>query len=121
MGGVVGRAIAGAATLGTSELVRKKPFQAGGPSSAKANFLTGVAGPYAGSVVAATPKAAELWTDAPKVPEVVKPAGTDDAAVQQVTSELARSRSRARGYRSTMLSQNLMSSDNPALKTTYGS
>ncbi len=45
---------------------------------------------------------------------------TEDAAVQEAAAEAARRKNRARGYRSTMLSQSMPSSS-PALKDTFGS
>ena len=57
----------------------------------------------------------------PEVPQPSAPASPATTAVQQAASEAAQRRSRARGYRSTLLSQNFLSQDNPALKQTYGS
>lgn len=56
----------------------------------------------------------------PRPPEGQKPASTGDAAVQQAQAEAARSRANAKGYRRTILSQNFLSADNPALKSTFG-
>jgi hypothetical protein len=44
---------------------------------------------------------------------------SDTAPVQQVASETSQRRARARGYRSTILSQ-LMPANAPALKDTFG-
>lgn len=57
----------------------------------------------------------------PTPPEAVAPATTGDPAVQQVVAEGTARRSKAKGYRSTILSQNFLSPDNAALKTTLGS
>lgn len=57
----------------------------------------------------------------PTPPEAQKPATTSDPGVQQAVAEGAQRRSKARGYRSTILSQNFMSPDSSALKTTFGS
>ena len=57
----------------------------------------------------------------PKPPKPVAPATADDPAVQQVVAEGAQRRSRARGYRSTILSQNFLSpSPNKDLASTLG-
>lgn len=54
-------------------------------------------------------------------PDKPTPPVTPDApAVQQAVSEAAARRSRARGFRSTILSQNFLSADNPALKPSLG-
>ena len=57
----------------------------------------------------------------PKPPKPVAPATADDPAVQQVVAEGAARRSRARGYRSTILSQNFLSpSPSKDLASTFG-
>ena len=57
----------------------------------------------------------------PKPPKPVEPATADDPAVQQVVAEGAARRSRARGYRSTILSQNFLSpSPSKDLASTFG-
>lgn len=57
----------------------------------------------------------------PKPPKPVEPATADDPAVQQVVAEGAARRSRARGYRSTILSQNFLSpSPSKDLASTLG-
>jgi hypothetical protein len=56
----------------------------------------------------------------PKPPEAPPVIGPDTLAVQQKAGETSRRRSRARGYRSTILSQQFMSPDAPALKETIG-
>ena len=57
----------------------------------------------------------------PTPPEAKKPATVTDPAVQQAVSDAAQRRSRARGYRSTILSQTMLAPDAPALKQTLGS
>jgi len=56
---------------------------------------------------------------APKIPEAPPAPITSQPAVQQAASESAQRRSRARGYRSTILSQ-MMPENAPALKDTFG-
>ena len=57
----------------------------------------------------------------PGPPEAPPQPSAETAAVQQATAEAARRRSRARGARSTILSQQFLSPDAPALKPTFGS
>ena len=55
-------------------------------------------------------------------PPAVTPApSTETKAVQQAVAESAQRRSRARGFRSTILSKNLMEPNSPALQQTLGS
>jgi hypothetical protein len=58
----------------------------------------------------------------PKIPVVEPPPKTDDAAVQQAAADAAANRRRARGFRSTLLSQTMQagSPGAPALKSTFG-
>lgn len=110
---------AAVATGGTSELARKKPFQPGGGGG---NLVDAALGPYGAAVLEGGKALGDaMKPKIPQTPGTVQPASTDSAAVQQVASETSQRRSRARGYRSTLLSQNFLSSDNPALKQTYGS
>jgi hypothetical protein len=57
---------------------------------------------------------------APSPPEAPPAPSTQTNAVQQVQQETAQRRSKARGLRSTILSQ-MMPDGAPALKDTYGS
>lgn len=58
---------------------------------------------------------------APSPPEAPPAPSTQTAAVQQVAGETAQRRSRARGFRSTILSTQLLDQNAPALKETFGS
>jgi len=58
---------------------------------------------------------------APSPPGAPPPPSAETPAVQQAVSEAAQRRSRSRGYRSTILSQQFMAPDAAALKTTLGS
>ncbi len=60
-------------------------------------------------------------TKVPKPPEAPETVKAGSTAVQQAASEAAQRRSRSRGYRSTILSQNFMAPDAAALKETMGS
>ncbi len=66
-------------------------------------------------------KATKNLIKTPTPPEAVAPATTGDPAVQQVVAEGAARRSKAKGYRSTILSQNFLNPETAALKTTLGS
>lgn len=57
----------------------------------------------------------------PEAPPAPSTPSTETPAVQQAASEAARRRSRARGARSTILSQSFLSPDSPALQDTFGS
>ena len=57
----------------------------------------------------------------PSAPEAPPAPDTQTTAVQQAADEAARRRSRARGARSTILSQSFLSPDSPALQQTFGS
>lgn len=57
----------------------------------------------------------------PSVPVVGAAPKVEDKAVQEAAAEAARRRQRARGVRSTILSQNFLEPANPALKQTLGS
>lgn len=58
----------------------------------------------------------------PKVPpaQVVAPR-TDDSAVQEATAEAARRKSKARGYRSTIVNKEMMSDEQAKKLETLGS
>lgn len=57
----------------------------------------------------------------PNPPEAPPAPATDTLGVQQKAGQTARRRSRSSGYRSTILSQQFMKPDAPALKDTIGS
>lgn len=107
MGGVVNTlARAGTAfmTGGFSELARKKPFQPGGDDGG--NVLKAAVGPYATAAMVATESGKDSIT--PKIPDppaALEPVKESTPAVQQAVSEASQRRSRARGYRSTILNQ----------------
>lgn len=81
------------------------PFTGGSSLIGKA--MGGVGGLFGNALRTPDPPAA------PPAPQVAI------APVQQVASETAQRRSRARGYRSTILSQ-MMPDSSPALKNTFG-
>jgi hypothetical protein len=58
---------------------------------------------------------------APNPPDPGKPPTTEDKAVQEAAAAAAARRAKARGWRSTILSQNMMDAGSPALKSTFGS
>lgn len=91
MASTAARVTAGAFTLGASEAL-----MAGGKALGKA-------------------------ATAPSPPEAPPAPSAETTAVQQAASEAARRRSRARGQRSTLLSQNFLNPDNPGLQSTFGS
>ncbi len=66
-------------------------------------------------------KAGKRLLTGPTPPEAPKAPSVETAAVQQAAAEAAQRRSRARGNRSTILSQSFLSPDSPALKDTFGS
>jgi len=49
------------------------------------------------------------------------PPKVEDTAIQQALAEYMARRKKSQGYRSTILSSNMMSSDNQQLQTTLGS
>lgn len=57
----------------------------------------------------------------PSSPAVVPAPKIEDKAIQEAAAEAARRRQKARGFRSTILSKNLMDQGAPALKDTLGS
>lgn len=57
----------------------------------------------------------------PTPPETPKPATADDPDTQRAITTSVASRRKARGYRSTILSQQLMAPDAAALRETIGS
>lgn len=57
----------------------------------------------------------------PKPPKVEPAPKIEDKAVQEAAAEAVRRRQRARGFRSTILSQQMMTQPAPGLQTTLGS
>ena len=84
-----------------------------------------IAAPFTGgmSLLGAKPiqKALGRSMTGPSPPEAPGAISTETTAVQQATAESARRRGRARGNRSTILSQSFLSPDSPALQQTLGS
>ena len=109
MSSTVGRAALGVGTLGASEALPSK-------------FRNRLATPIGTGLTLGTSQLVDAYTKGvPKPPQPVAPATTDDKAVQQVVAEGAARRSRARGYRSTILSQNFLSPSPPKdLASTLG-
>jgi hypothetical protein len=87
--------------------------------------LSWVAAPFTGGLSLLGTQAGQKFTKnlfrTPKPPEAPSTPSTQTTAVQQAASEAAQRRSKARGFRSTILSQNFLAPDNPALKDTFGS
>lgn len=73
-----------------------------------------------GQVVKGVTKMLGRAITAPSPPEASPTPSTQTNAVQQVQQETAQRRSKARGIRSTILSQ-MMPDGAPALKSTFGS
>lgn len=57
----------------------------------------------------------------PRPPAVVLAPRLEDRAIQEAAAEAARRRQRARGFRSTILSQQFLEPSSPGLKDTLGS
>lgn len=107
MGGPVARAIAIPFTMGLSELGQKKPFQnfkddqpIGPLSGSAARFI-----PIAGQATSAVDVGMKAMSPDISIPEPPKALEAADKPVQDAVAEGAQRRSRARGYRSTILSQ----------------
>ena len=110
MSSYVGRAAIASTTLGYSEYY---PFLKKPRNRASA--------PVGKAVTLGASTLVDKKLDVPKPPAPEAPATADDKAVQQVVAEGAQRRSRARGYRSTILSQNFLSpSPNKDLASTFG-
>ena len=91
-----------------------------------ADVVSYVAAPFTGGASLLLGKGVEAFGNAlrtPNPPGVSPSPSTALRAVQQVAAETSRRRSRARGYQSTILSQNFLAPNPnaPALKDTYGS
>lgn len=105
------RAASAVLTLGASEVTRKKPFQPGGDENELSRFGLSLAGPAGGAGTLAIAEGVKTYNklkEPPPPPKLIKAFGVSDKVVQQAVSEVARRRQRARGYRSTILSQNFM-------------
>jgi len=104
------RAATGFATFGGSELLQKKPFT----YDTKQTISGGLAGRIGEGVQGA------IYPDLTP-PSSPRAPTTETKAVQQAAAEAAQRRSKARGFRSTILSKDFMASDAPALQQTLGS
>lgn len=103
MGSTVTRAISAVATSGVSEVARKKPFQPGGGGG---NLVAAALGPGG----AALDEGLKAVNKPPSLPEPTAAPTVADKAAQEAVAESARRRSRARGFRSTILSDLMPSS-----------
>ena len=113
------RIAAGLSTWGISEIAQKKPLQNIGKSDVQKN-VAGVKGTgkwIADPIHEIVGLGKGLMPKGPKIPE---PKTVDPVAVQQASSEAARARARSRGYRSTILSQQMLGPVQDGLKTTMG-
>ena len=113
VGQAIGRATLDTATLGTAELL---------PSSLKKPLFRGVG---AGMTLGVSEGVDALTKNAfkgPTVPNAAPAPTTASPAVQSAAAYAAQQRERARGYRSTILSQQFMAPAQPMpLKQTLGS
>lgn len=89
--------------------------------AAAAAFVPIAAGSSIATTKGAKKVAASVLPKVPAIPPVPPAPTTEDRAVQEAAAEAARRRQRARGFRSTILSQSFLEPSGQGRQTTLGS